>query len=65
MKKMKTKADDEHVLSIRTVYGYVHMTLDACAVPARGLSPTTCVSLEREISGWLIEARSGHGHFAA
>lgn len=43
---------------------YIHMTLDACAVPAR-LSPTTYVSLEREISGWLIEARSGHGHFAA
>ena len=36
-----------------------------------GLSPTTRantlkeLSLKREILGWLIAARSGHGHFAA
>ena len=35
-----------------------------------GLEPTTRVksmpemALKREVSGWLIAARSGHGHFA-
>lgn len=72
-KTWEKKREKKEMMKMCFQYGQLRlcMILDACAAPARGLSPTTCantlkeLSLEREILGWLIEARSGHGHFAA